>query len=157
MLLPEPDTCPRGASAKAKRSPKPPGPDKSGRPRRPETPFQLRPLHSGFTQRHAMAAVTSTKAGIATLEAGQAVSLCCQMGIRSASKLCARSCLHHQANTSHRKARTKTSTKPCTGGLLPSPALISAGPGRLAVLQLLARALCHCRQERRYSLMKMAK
>lgn len=56
-----------------------------------------------------MVAVTRIKAEIATLEAGQAASLYCQMGIYSASKLCARSLLalpgkhmsHHETRTKH--------------------------------------------------------
>lgn len=58
---------------------------------------------------------------------------------------------------SHHKSRTKTSTELCIGRLFPSPALISAGPGPLAALQLLPRAPSHCSQEKLYSLMKMAK
>lgn len=102
--------------------------------------------------------VTSIKAGITTSEGGQAASLCCQTGIHSANKLCAQSLLAPPGkHMSYHKARTKTSSKHRTGGLFPSPALISAGPGPLAILQLLARAPSHCSQERLYSLMKMAK
>ena len=158
MLLAEPDASPQGARAKVKHSPEQPGPGKSGRLHRPVTPSWLRPLHSGFMQRHATVAVTSIKAGITTLKAGQAVSFCCQTGICSASKLCASPLLAPPGkHMSHHKARTKTSTEPHANRLFPSPALISAGPGLLAVLQLLARASSHCSHERLYSLMKMAK
>lgn len=117
MPLAEPAASLQGAKAKAKHSPEQPGPGKSRMPAQNNDTFLATSTALWLYVATSTAAVTSiTSCRNQHLGGRQAASLCCQMGIRSASKLCARFLLAPPGKQmSHHKAKTKTPTKPQVG------------------------------------------